>query len=65
MSAFAPLANGPRIILFNNVAANWPLLAEHHPEEAERLLAWSAREAEVALAAESGSRVIHHALARL
>ena len=65
MRAFAPLANGPRVILFNNLAANWPVLAEHHPEEAERLLAWSAEEAKAALAAEPGSWVIHHALARL
>ena len=65
MRAFTPLANGPRVILFNNLATNWPLLAEHHPEEAERLLAWSAEEAKAALAAEPGNWVIHHALARL
>ena len=62
---FEPLANGPRIILFNNVAANWTVLATHHRDEAERLLAWMDREAPVALAAEPESWVLHHALARL
>ena len=65
MRAFAPLANGPRVILFNNLAVNWPVLAEHHPEEADRLLAWSAEEALAALAAEPESWVIHHALTRM
>ena len=65
MRAFEPLANGPRVILFNNVAANWPVLAAHHPAEARRLLAWSGDEAAAALAAEPESWVIHHALARL
>ena len=65
MRAFEPLANGPRVILFNNVAANWSLLAAHRPAEARRLLAWCGDEAEAALAAEPESWVIHHALARL
>lgn len=65
MRAFEPLANGPRIILFNNVAANWPAVSAHHPDLAERLLGWTAREAEAALAAEPESWVLHHALARM
>ena len=65
MRAFEPLANGPRVILFNNVAANWPVLAAHHPELARRLLEWTGEEAAAALAAEPESWVIHHALARL
>ncbi len=65
MRAFEPLANGPRAILFNNVTANWPVLAANHPGEAERLLRWSREEAAAALAAEPQSWVIHHALTRL
>ena len=65
MRAFPPLANGPRVILFNNVAANWPVLSEHHPELARRLIVWTGEEAEAALGAEPESWVIHHALARL
>ena len=63
--AFEPLANGPRVILFNNVAANWPVLVANRPAEAERLLLWSREEAAAALAAEPQSWVIHHALTRL
>ena len=63
--AFEPLANGPRAILFNNVTANWPVLAANHPGEAEQLLRWSREEAAAALAAEPQSWVIHHALTRL
>ena len=65
MRAFEPLANGPRAILFNNVTANWPVLAAHRKEMAERLLGWTQEEAAAALAAEPQSWVIHHALARL
>ena len=65
MRAFEPLANGPRVILFNNVAANWPVVSAHHPDLVRRLLVWTAREAEAALAAEPESWVIHHALARM
>ena len=60
-----PLANGPRVILFNNVTANWPVLTASRPAEAERLLRWSQEEAAAALASEPESWVIHHALARL
>ena len=63
--AFEPLANGPRVILFNNVTANWPVLTASRPAEAERLLRWSQEEAAAALASEPESWVIHHALARL
>ena len=65
MRAFEPLANGPRSILFNNVTANWAVLAASHPAEAERVLRWSREEAAAALAAEPQSWVIHHALTRL
>ena len=65
MRAFEPLANGPRVILFNNVAANWPVVAEHDSDLARRLLEWTGEEAAAALAAEPESWVIHHALARL
>ena len=63
--AFEPLATGPRVILFNNVAANWPVLSAHHRAEASRLLEWTKVEARAALSAEPESWVIHHALARL
>ena len=65
IGAFAPLANGPRIVLFNNLALNWDVLAEHQAEEAGRLLALADGEAAAALAAEPESWVLHHALARL
>ena len=64
IEAFGPLATGPRIVLFNNLALNWEVLAEHYAEEAARLLALADREAEAALAAEPESWVLHHALAR-
>ena len=63
--AFEPLANVPRIIMFNNVAANWTVLAANDAAEAARLLRWMDREAAAALAAEPESWVLHHALARL
>ncbi|MYA12780.1 MAG: O-antigen ligase family protein [Gemmatimonadetes bacterium] len=65
VDAFAPLANGPRVILINNVAANWPVLSRDHAAEADRLLAWMEAEAPAALAAEPESWVVHHALTRL
>ena len=65
IEAFGPLANGPRVIMFNNVAANWEVLASRDAAEAGRLLEWMDREAAAALAAEPESWVVHHALARL
>ena len=65
IDAFGPLANGPRVIMFNNVAANWEVLTARDTAEAGRLLEWMEREAAAALAAESDSWVVHHALARL
>ncbi|MCY4003843.1 MAG: O-antigen ligase family protein [Rhodospirillales bacterium] len=65
MRAFDPLANGPRVILFNNAAANWPVVSERHPETARRLLDWTGEEAAAAIAAEPESWVVHHALARM
>ena len=54
MRAFEPLANGPRAILFNNVArptgrCSWPGIAR---PTADRLLGWTQEEAAAALAAE-------------
>ena len=65
IDAFRPLANGPRVIMFNNVAANWEVLTRRDASEAGELLAWMEREAAAALAAEPESWVVHHALARL
>ena len=65
IGAFGPLATGPRIVLFNNLALNWEVLARHEAEDAAHLLALADREAEAALAAEPESWVLHHALARL
>ena len=65
IGAFGPLANGPRIVLFNNLALNWEVLVRHRAAEAARLLALADREAAAALAAEPESWVLHHALARL
>ena len=65
IGAFEPLATGPRIVLFNNLALNWAVLAEHQAPAAARLLALADREAPAALAAEPESWVLHHALARL
>ena len=65
IAAFPPLATGPRIVLFNNLALNWDVLERHHPNEAERLLGLAEAHAAAALAAEPESWVLHHALARL
>ena len=35
IGAFEPLATGPRIVLFNNLALNWEVLARHRAPEAE------------------------------
>ena len=65
IDAFAPLATGPRIVLFNNIARNWEVLARGHADEAVRLLGRADVHAAAALAAEPQSWVLHHALARL
>ena len=65
IGAFEPLAAGPRVVLFNNLALNWEVLARHQAPEAARLLALADAQAEAALAARPGSWVLHHALARL
>ncbi len=65
IGAFGPLATEPRIVLFNNLALNWEVLARHQPEEAARLLAAADGHAAAALAADPESWVLHHALARL
>ena len=65
IGAFEPLATGPRVVLFNNLALNWEVLARADPQEAARLLALADAQAEAALAAQPESWVLHHALARL
>ena len=65
VDAFGPLANGPRRILFENLAPNWPVLHAGRPAEAARLLAWADREAAAALEAEPANWEIHQSLARL
>ena len=63
--AFEPMATHPRILLFENVAANWAVLRSRYPDEAFRLLAWAGREEPRALAAEPRNWQLHHALAHL
>ena len=65
IGAFEPLATGPRVVLFNNLALNWEVLRRTDPQEAARLLALADAEAAAALAARPESWVLHHALARL
>ena len=65
VAAFEPLATFPRMLLFENVAPNWPVLSRRYPAEAARLLAWSEREAPAALAAEPDNWRLHHSLTRL
>ena len=65
IGAFEPLAAGPRVVLFNNLALNWEALRRADPREAARLLALAEAQAEAALAARPESWVLHHALARL
>ena len=65
VDAFGPLANGPRRILFENLAPNWRVLSATRPAEAGRLLAWADREAAAALEAEPVNWEIHQSLARL
>ncbi|MDE2789416.1 MAG: O-antigen ligase family protein [Paracoccaceae bacterium] len=65
IGAFEPMATGPRVVLFNNLALNWEVLQRTDAEEAARLLALADRHAETALASQPESWVLHHALARL
>ena len=65
IGAFEPLATDNRMLLFENVAPNWRVLRERHPDEAFRLLAWCDRAAPRALAAEPVNWQLHHALAHL
>ena len=65
VDAFGPLANGPRRILFENLAPNWAVLHAGRPAEAMRLLGWADREAAAALRAEPVNWEIHQSLARL
>ena len=65
VQAFGPLANVPRLILFENLAPNWRALHAGQRAEAVRLLAWAEAEAVHALAVEPENFEIHHALTRL
>ena len=65
VARFEPLANGPRRLLFDNVAPHWKSLREARPVQAKRLLALVDAEAEAALAAEPENWRIQHELARL
>ena len=65
MRAFDPMATHARILLVENVAANWGVLRRRSRGEAFRLLAWAEREAEVAVASEPRNWQLRHALARL
>ena len=62
--AFEPMATHARLLLFENVADNWPVLRERYPREALRRLAWAGRAAPKALTAEPHNWQVHHALAR-
>ena len=65
IDAFEPLATFPRILLFENIGANWQVLHERRPAAARRLLAWAEAEAPRALAAEPDNWQLHHALTRM
>ena len=65
IGAFEPLATGPRVVLFNNLALNWEVLARGQSGTAARLLARADAAAAAACAAEPENWVLHHALTRL
>ena len=65
VEAFDPLANVPRLILFENITKNWNLLRVHRQAEAARLLRWVNVESVKALEAEPENWLVQHALARL
>ena len=65
IETFAPLANLPRVMLFDTVARNWEELRRRQPEEAMRLLTLADAEAVAALDAEPENWRLQHSLARL
>ena len=65
IEAFGPLANVPRMILFENVTENWMVLRVSQPAEAARLLRWSNIESTRAVEIEPENWMVQHALARL
>ena len=65
IEAFDPLATQPRMILFENLAANWRVLASRHRAEAGRLIRWADVEARAALRAEPANWRLRQALARM
>ena len=62
---FEPLANTPRLILFEQLAEHWRRLRVRESAEALRLLAVADAQAPLAVAAEPSNWRVHHALARL
>ena len=65
IEAFGPMANVPRLILFENITENWNVLRVRRPAEAARLLRWANAEAPRAEEAEPENWMVQHALARL
>lgn len=65
IDAFGPLANVPRMIMFENVTENWHVLRVRHRAEAMRLLRWSDVESVRAVEDEPENWMVQHALARL
>ena len=62
---FEPMANTPRLILFEQLAEHWRRLRVRESAEALRLLAVANAQAPLAVAAEPSNWRVHHALARL
>ena len=65
IEAFDPLANVPRLIMFENVTENWNFLRVRQQAEAARLLRWANVESLRAVEAEPENWMVQHALARL
>ena len=61
VEAFDPLANVPRLILFENITKNWNFLRVHRPTEAARLLRWVNVESVKALEAEPENWLVQRA----
>lgn len=62
---FEPLANTPRLILFEQLAEHWRRIRVRESAEALRLLAVADAQGPLAIAAEPRNWRVHHALARL
>ena len=63
IAAFAPLANGPRRILFDNAASLWPIVQAGDADSAARTLALVEAEAAAALRSEPDDWRLRNALA--